>query len=399
MKNKFFGRLLTLCAAAVMSITFATAAMAEGEVYVAQVGETKYTTLQEAVNFIAATDSKSGTITLMDNVVVSGSDVIVIGSNTTIILDMARHSITVDENYTGGRPIKNEGNLTVTGNGTIDSTAAGENGWGAIRNDGGTLRIVNGTFAGTVQADASAIRNAGKCTIENGDFTGTAAVYNAPEGNLTILNGYFHSTSCSTKDGECGKYAYTINSHGELLIENCTVTGVQGALAVGGGHAVINGGTYETVACKTHGEGPAHYAVYIAGETSGATAEIYGGTYQAISKSAIWVGNDNTNGDGGINAKATVKVYGGKYSSQENVPVMMTGPVTGTPAIYGGYFSNNSVARQNATSETLDSYLADGSQIVRNEGWFVIHNHALNLEEKAEKAATCTEDGNKAYWN
>lgn len=72
---------------------------------------------------------------------------------------MAGNSITVESDFEG-RPIVNEGTLTVTGNGIIDSSAS-ENGLGAINNKG-TLTIENGTYRGAVYGSGSGIRNTGK---------------------------------------------------------------------------------------------------------------------------------------------------------------------------------------------------------------------------------------------
>jgi len=192
-------------------------------------------------------------------------------------------------------------------------------------------------------------------------------VYN--EGTLTVNGGTFHTSSCNqTTDSKGGKnhWAYCINNHGSITFNEGTVTGVQGAMGVGGGNAVINGGTFTTLTCE-HGSDPAFYAVYIAGETDNATATINGGTFKSASKQAIWVGNDNTNGDGGINAKATVEIKNGIFISNDGVDVMKTGPVTGTPNITGGTFSNDNVDRQNSTGTKLNAYIPEGYAAVQND--------------------------------
>lgn len=295
------------------------------------------------------------------------TETVTVEAGTSVVLDMNGNAIRTPAEFSG-RPITNYGDLTVTGNGIIDSSASEFGGYGAIRNDGNAvLTIQNGTFAGHVCADGSAIRNTATCIINGGDFTGTAAVYN--EGTLTVNGGTFHTSSCNqTTDSKGGKnhWAYCINNHGNITFNEGTVTGVQGAMGVGGGNAVINGGTFTTLTCE-HGSGPAFYAVYIAGETGNATATINGGTFKSASKQAIWVGNDNTNGDGGINAKATVEIKNGIFISNDGVDVMKTGPVTGTPKITGGTFSNDNVDRQNSTGTKLNAYIPEGYAAVQND--------------------------------
>lgn len=384
-KNKLLAVLLAL--AMTLSL-LPTAALADGEgvtceggenctTHAAAIGDEHYATLADAIAAVP-TNGTETTIKMLANITgMTTAQILTIDAGQNVVLDMARHSITVASDFQG-RPIVNKGTLKVTGNGTIDSTAA--TGYGAIRNDGeGVLIIENGTFAGHVQGDGSAIRNAATCVINGGDFTGTAAVYN--EGTLTVNNGNFHSTSCST----CGAWAYCINNHGDITFNNGTVTGVQGALAIGGGSGVVNGGTFTTVSCETHTNGSsAFYAVYIAGETGGATATINGGTFTSVSKAAIHVGNDNTNGDGGINANATVFVKGGTFISKDGVNVMATGPSTGTPSIQGGTFSNNGVSRQGATGTTIADYVPSSTHAVSEaDGTFTVAaRDASNSEAK-----------------
>ena len=73
-------------------------------------------------------------------------DIITIPGGKNIILNMDGHSITVAGDFTG-RPFVNEGTLTITGNGTIDSSASEQGGYGAVNNKG-TLTVENGTFKG-----------------------------------------------------------------------------------------------------------------------------------------------------------------------------------------------------------------------------------------------------------
>lgn len=50
-------------------------------------------------------------------------------------------------------------------------------------------------------------------------------------------------------------------------------------------------------------------------------------------------GNDNTNGDGGINAKATARISGGTFIGGSDGVTLSAGKNTGDPEITGGTFS------------------------------------------------------------
>ena len=86
---------------------------------VCQIGETGYASLKEA--FEKAPESAT-VILLKDIIGMTGEDIATVPAGKTIVLDMAGKSITVDSGFEG-RPIVNNGTLTVTGDGVIDSSA------------------------------------------------------------------------------------------------------------------------------------------------------------------------------------------------------------------------------------------------------------------------------------
>ena len=331
-----------------------------------RVNNSYYFTLNDAVE-----NAKNGdTLVLLRDITgFTTEDIVEIPAGKTLTLDMNGKSIVTDSSFQG-RPIKNLGNLTVTGDGVIDSSAAAfeDGGYGAIRNDeGGTLIIENGTFIGSVLGNGSAIRNGAgsSCTIYGGDFTGTSAVYN--QGDMTIENGNFYSASCnscSKAAGFEGVWAYAVQNRfgGSLVFNNGTVTGVQGGLSINGGTGVVNGGTFQTVACEVHGDSTAHYALYITGGDSFTTATVNGGTYTSASKTAVYIGND-TLGDGGavLGAKATIN--DGKFSSKAGVNVMYVGTVNTEAELKGGEYTNNQVVN-GKEKKTLDDYTAERYSVV-----------------------------------
>ncbi|WP_308754679.1 hypothetical protein [uncultured Anaerotruncus sp.] len=306
------------------------------------------------------TSGDKDTIKLLKDFAVEKS--IVIPDGKEIILDMDGHSITVGSDFTG-RPIINYGTLTVTGNGTIDSSASEFGGYGAIDNYG-TVTVENGTYRGSVYADGASLKNrpGSTATINGGTFDGsTCAFYN--EGKATVNNGSFVTTSCThvtDSQGEKGHWAYALNSRGELYFNNGSVQGVQGALAISNGYAEVKDGRFETVPDTDGNDSCAHYAIYIAGEVGEVEAHVSGGTFKSASKVAILVGNDNTGGDGGINAKATAYISGGTFTGG-NGKALDAGTNTGNPSITGGTFNSD-----------VSAYVAAGYKCEQKDDKYVI---------------------------
>ena len=333
-------------------------------------GTTEYATLAQAVN--EAPDGS--TITLTADFTMSNDGIATVPAGKTLTLDMAGHAITVTEDFVG-RPIVNNGTLTVKGEGTIDASASVNGGYGAINNYG-TLTIENGNFKGSVMGNAACIyvRPGATATINGGNFSGSTVAVKS-EGDLTIHGGTFSTTSCNQTINEAGDkcYAYCIISSGKLHITDANVTGVQGALAINNGYAVVDGGTYRTVGC-THDkeDGPeglySYYALYIAGEEGVVEAHINGGTYTAAYRSAVLAGNDNPGGDGGINAKATAYITGGTFNGGPAGEALSAGKNTGDPQITGGTFNTD-----------VSAYVAPGSIQKGGSGSFVVR--ALTAED------------------
>ena len=226
MKRKLLSILLTLCLAFSL---LPTAALAEGEGTqtndVAQIGETKYATLREAVN--AANDN---TVKLLENV----TEDINIPTGINVTLDLNGHKITnvsghtitvekggklnisdsvgtgvVDNTSHGKGAIVNSGEVTLNGgtfkrsaeNGTYSPYGNGGNSWYTIANYG-TMEINTGVTVENAGGYSSMIRNGGEATadcnltIRGGNFTGGInTVKNDLFGVLTINGGNFSNTA------------------------------------------------------------------------------------------------------------------------------------------------------------------------------------------------------------
>ena len=335
-------KVLSLVLALVMALSLCSVSWAADESYYAEIGSEKFETLQEAVN--AAADGEETTIRLIDNISNLSTDAIVtIPAGKVIVLDMGGHSITVSENFTG-RPIVNEGTLTVKGSGVIDSSASETGGYGAINNTG-TLHIIDGTYSGSLKASGAAIRNtraSAVLVVESGLFEkATCAVYN--EGSATINGGKFIGTSCSSCNSNIIS-SYTVRNaavNAVMEINGGEVIGTQGAVGAAVGKLTVNNGSFKTVDCANK-HGAIFYALYAAGEVGEVETIINGGTFETEGKyTAVLIGNDNKNGDGGINAESTAQINGGTFIAPNNVPAVKKATETGDLSLSGGTFSSD----------------------------------------------------------
>ena len=349
------------------------------------------------VNELKTAVQTSGTIIIGNDMKFSKGDIVTIPQGVTIVLDMQGHSITVDSDFTG-RPIINRGTLTVTGNGTIDSSASSADGLGSIDNYG-TLTIENGTFRGSLNSNSTNIwnRSGGTMYINGGVFdtnptqiateddsitvinggSFTSPWYPAVEngGNMTINGGNFTNTSCSTCDSS--HWGYTIRSGYDsqgayLRINNGNVTGTQGGVAIVGGTADIYGGTYKTVDCKNN-HGAAFYALYVTGESYVTSTRVFGGTFEAFNKNALQIGNSNPAPDSGRGKSSLVLVYDGVFiggGDSEAILVHDTANAIGAANVFGGTFKNES-----GTVTDVHEYIPKGAALTQDTSGKVVEDN------------------------
>ena len=127
-----------------------TALAAEGSA--ASINGAEYATLAEA---FAAVKDEVVTVTLLRDTEVPSP--ITIAEGKTVTLDMQGHKISVSNDFSG-RVFVNNGTFTIQGNGTIDVTAAEQNGYGSVNNFG-TLTVSGGTYTNPKASDASNFYN------------------------------------------------------------------------------------------------------------------------------------------------------------------------------------------------------------------------------------------------
>lgn len=366
MKTKKLTAMLAVCA--MSAFAFAAAVHAEGEV--AQIGETKYATLQAAVEAAKTGD----TIEMIDNATVTAN--IDIPSGITLTLDMNGNTITTD-------PVNEErtfdvyGDMTVTGSGKITCTSYGV----FDVKDGGSLTVENGTYeaAGYRKGSgggATLRTRPGSMTIVKDGVTISneisGAVYS--EGDTELGACKLISTSHNGRKDESGAglWSYCTQILGEGELNGTTVQGVQGGLYVGG-KATINGGTY-TAADLTDGSYQGSKAFYGLFVSNGASVIINDGVFTGgdIGGNYCVLNSDNDTGmelgksiiicDGTFNGKVGSLHSDGKRD------------VYGITA-YGGTFADDPM------------YFVDSSCVsmqVNDEGEYVV----IPVSEKAMDSGT-----------
>ena len=238
MKRKFLSILLTLA----MALTLLpTAAMAEGE-EVAQIGETKYTTLQEAVN---AATTENSTVMLLKDV----TEDITIPTGKNVTLDLGNSKLT---NKNGDTiTVALGATLTITGNsedenkvGTVDNTTHQKadivNNGTVILNGGWYLRSQETGVDTNTPGNNSYynILNHGEMTINN-----DTSVMQEGKFSSLIVNGYYDYAGGSDSRQN---YVDGINQAApKLTINNgAFLGGVNTIKNDDGGELIINGGGF-----------------------------------------------------------------------------------------------------------------------------------------------------------
>ena len=330
-----------------------------------------------------------GYIKLISNIDVL--DQITIDSGKNIILDMNGQTLSVAFSDNNKNLIVNNATLTIKGNGTFDATQATS--YKGFIDNYGILTVENGTFQMDDKAMIVHLRNqnGAKAVINGGNFSGGATIIRSYKGSDTTINdgnftnsifpaidvngetlitgGDFTNTSCS---GCSSNWGYTIRSgvdgdnDAKLTISpsdegSVTVTGVQGALTAAAGIMEVYGGTFKTVACQTHGEEKAFYALYVAGESGEVVANIYGGNFESASRWAAMIGNKN---DGGSKKNAIANFYGGTFKSmdQKGEILKVDSPI-GDLTVSGGTYLNKD-GKTNV--ENLKPYLDPSCEITED---------------------------------
>ncbi len=367
MKKRLLAILMTLC----MIITLLpVTALADGDIVEMSIngGAAKRYAASEVEGFFSDLQAATTADVKMLSSFAIGERHIPIKEGQTVSLDFNGCTLSKADNSTYA-PIENYGTMTLLDtseakNGGIAGENRCVNNYGTMTIDGGKYSTSN-TLGGTaIQNKAeTAIMTINDCVVTAGVF----AFYNA--GTATINGGKFENYgSCSSCNPN--GWAYTAKSVGTLYVNGGEIHGVQGALGISAGYAEIRGGTFYAHACELHGhqgEGSnnAFYGLYVAGEEDEVKCVVYDGNIISEGKyAAALIGNDNTNGDGGINADATSEIKGGTFTATlASTPALKGAPNTGNPIITGGTFSSD-----------VSEYVADTASIGKdsNSGKWVV---------------------------
>ena len=328
MKRKLLSVLLTLCLAFSL---LPTAALADGEGTqtndVAQIGETKYATLQEAVN--AANDN---TVKLLENV----TEDINIPTGINVTLDLNGHKITNVSGHT--ITVEKGGKLNISdsvGTGVVDNTSHGK---GAIVNSG-EVTLNGGTFKRSVEKGTYSPYSG------NGNSWYTIANYGTMEINIgvTVEN--------------AGGYSSMIRNGSDRVTANCYLT-IKGGNFAGGintvkndrfGVLTINGGNFSNTA---------QYVIM-----NWNKAEITAGTFQTLDTASAVLFTSAYDSD--ANTVGNLTISGGEFKrasdTQEMIVDHYDASNSGTATVTGGkfdadisaYVPNGYIQNENGAVETL----------------------------------------------
>lgn len=235
-------------------------AFAEGT-NVAKVGDTEYATLSEAVEAAGG-----GTIELLADV----AEDVVIPKDTTLTLNLNGHKLTNVKSHT----IVNNGDLTITGAGTVDNVTHGK---AAVYNEvGATATLADATFTRSKENGISSTDNGG--------------------------NSY-----------------YTIVNHGTMTMENVTVT-QDGAFSsmVENGWYVGNNNKDKVPSVMTIVSGTFSGGLNTIKNDDYGELTILGGTFENVAQAAILNWNKTTIEDGIFNSDKTV-ILNGKIDDKMDV--------------------------------------------------------------------------------
>ena len=262
--------------------------LGKGSIYGNVVTEVLVSNVEEFTNAIAD-----------KNCIVLNADLevaqVTVPENVTLIIDLNKHTITTTL-QTEGRHyyVDNYGTLTLKGEGVIN--ARGVQNFGKLTiEDGLTINSVDQNGGAAVWNEGDLIVNGGVFHAEyvgsSSDVSGPGCINN--KANAVINGGLFTSNNLRT---------YAVISSGNIEINNATVEGAHGALAVEGGLATINGGTF----CAD-----VHYGLY----AFNSTVTVNGGTFTGGSTgvdvysdadASVTIGenavltNNKTNGSGSV---------------------------------------------------------------------------------------------------
>ena len=376
--------LALLLAVLMVASLLPAAAMADGEV--AEVGNAKYTSLQEAINHASGDN----------NVVVLIADVtesVTIESGDDIILDLGTHKIT---NVAGSHTITVNlgGELEIIGTGTVDNVT---NAKAAVFNNG-TTTLSGGNYTRSEENGQSAEDSGGNSyyvIVNHGTMTINDGVTVTQDGHYSSMveNGY--------QDYKSQHDSNENHANPKLVIEGGNFSGGLNTIKNDdGGILEINGGVFENVSQSavmnwnnatindgrfmvTGGGSNALVNSYINDTVDKGTLEINGG-YYSCSGALIGIGQGATNGGKTVITDG-IFVYG------EDANLFVSDTVTAN--VTGGEFNNPVAAKY--LSDTLQYQVKNGSTYT----YYDTFENALNAAEYGAEIKGVVDAPGKQYYD
>ena len=401
MKTKKLTAAFAVCAMSLLA--FAAAVHAEGEV--AQIGKTKYETLQAAVDAAESGDTITLINDLTDNAKLSEPVKTAVYDNFTLNLN----GYTIDVTTTDGRSlyaIDNYGTLTITDSSQEQDgliTARGVENFGTMTITGGTIvsRDSNGGGA--------CVWNEGDLSITGGTFKVTGAEVNNSAA-MPISNNGNNAKAKITGGNFVSKYAYIFNQNGgQMVVEGITMEKPEDAAeywttvkcytgsvvtlnnvtihAKNSGGIEAAGGTVNvnncTITSSGKNESSSWNAVCVSA-SSGGVANINGGTYESF-KYGFYVFNSGgtINIEGDVKASAEVGVLKTDKAELRDSIINVAG------GVYKGVISEGKETEINISG---GSYSTDVSQYLApdtagGQGYDGMYN-VISSKNKATKTGT-----------
>ena len=371
--------------------------------YYAQVGETRYATLQEAVN--AATAGQ--TVTVITDVDMTSGKNITVNAGQDIVLDMNGHSIKGAN--ADNKNILVRGKLTLkdskensTGKiyaetpyqyGVYDKPLVNVDGTGEFVMESGHIYSVipektvdNGQFGIGAYDNSKVTINGG--TIESGWYAIAGNGSGVQTTTITINGGTLVSTS---------DYAIYHPQFGTLTINDGTVVyGAAGAIAMKRGNLVVNGGTMTSKGIGdtgNWGDGTGNLgkaALNFCAPYGDVTATITGGTITAEGD-AVLIDAQPTEGK-----TVTLAIEGGTYSS--DVSKYCAAGFTATPNTDGTYGITKvgDLSVMVAYDKAYDNVEADGTVDINMD---TVNKIMVAKTEVANVTTTLTKNYTNTGWN
>ena len=323
------------------------------KVYVAQIGENKYESLQEAIE--AAQNDE--TITLL--VDVEQADGVIIDSKN-IVVDLNEKTFTVTEGAnTNNRNFKITGTSVVTiKNGTMVADGEYSSGaYGTVRTEGKAEVTLTGLKLYNYRGNGLNIKALGGTTVDIED----TEIYSQYGGGIEAAGGTI-TLAETVKVEQKGMYTAPYNSM--AISVNCE------------GLVTVNGGTYSTeciTAEEANNQGTSHGPWVVGVLNSGGTLIINGGTFS----------NDNF-GDNSLataargavlaDTKANVQINGGTFNALKAIIDIQNnlGDQNNNPSalLSGGTFSAD--PRISASYGSNLIVVAQGYSVVENDGTYSV---------------------------